>query len=145
MRLTWESVLLVKVVVCGTMKESCDLIGQIQSMKNTHPGCSIKNAILKNFAIFTGKHLKTLHHNCFPVNIAKLLRKPIQKNICDQLFRKHLNSRLTDFISILNFSQKLRICFLTHCHSESKKAESISWHVQSTEAVSQIRSVKRSN
>ena len=51
-----------------------------------------KKAVLKNFAIFTGKHLcwilfliklqvfrtailiKSLQHRCFPVNIAKFLR-----------------------------------------------------------------------
>ena len=33
--------------------------------------------LLFNFAIFTEKHPKTLHQNCFPVNIAKFLRKPI--------------------------------------------------------------------
>ena len=56
--------------------------------------------VLKNFGIFTGKHLcwglflikeglkacnfikKRLQHRYFPVDIAKFLRKPILKNIC---------------------------------------------------------------
>ena len=55
---------------------------------------------LKNFAIFTGKHLclslfnkvflikKRLQHKCFPVNIVKFLRTPILKNIFIQLLPK---------------------------------------------------------
>ena len=58
--------------------------------------CSIKKAVLKNLAIFTGKHLcwslflinfikKRLHHEYFPENIAELLRIPIIKSICERL------------------------------------------------------------
>ena len=58
---------------------------------------SIKKGVLKNFAIFTGKHLcrslflsfkawnfikKRLQHRCFPLNIDKFLRKPILKDSC---------------------------------------------------------------
>ena len=41
-----------------------------------------KKVFLKNFAIFTGKHSST---KCFPVNIAKLLRTFILKNIFQRL------------------------------------------------------------
>ena len=53
-----------------------------------------KKAFLKNFAIFTGKHLcwslcliklQAFRHRCFPVNIAKIFRTPILKNICKRL------------------------------------------------------------
>ena len=63
-----------------------------------------KKAVLKNFAIFTGKHLcwnlffnknaglqgpsfikKRLEHRCFFANIEKFLRTPILKNICERL------------------------------------------------------------
>ena len=65
--------------------------------------CSIKNTILKMFAIFTWKHLccslfliksqafrsvtllQRIHHKWFLVNIAKILRTTILKNICDRL------------------------------------------------------------
>ena len=58
----------------------------------------LQKTVLKNFAIFTGKHLcwsffnivagvktcsfikKILQHRCFPVNIAKLLRTPFLQN-----------------------------------------------------------------
>ena len=68
--------------------------------KERHRKCSIKKPVLKNFAVFTGKHLcwslflinvaglrlvtylKRLQHRCFPVNIAKFLRTPILKKIC---------------------------------------------------------------
>ena len=61
--------------------------------RNSHHSCSIEKAVLKIFAIFTGKHLcwslllidlqasrpatflkKGLQHRPFPVNIAKFLR-----------------------------------------------------------------------
>ena len=56
-----------------------------------------KTAVLKNFAIFTGKHLcwnlffnnsfikKRLQHRSFLANIEKFLRTPILKNICERL------------------------------------------------------------
>ena len=59
-----------------------------------------KKAVLKYFAIFTGKHLcwslkfikMRLQHRCFPVNIAKFLRAPILKNICERLLLNDKNS-----------------------------------------------------
>ena len=57
--------------------------------RRSHTRCSIKKAVLKNFAILTGKHLcwnlffnkvaanfikKRLQHRCFSVNIAKFLK-----------------------------------------------------------------------
>ena len=61
---------------------------------SSHQRCSIKKAVPKNFAIFTGKHLgwslllielqaKRLQHSS--KNIAKFLRTPILKNICEPL------------------------------------------------------------
>ena len=64
--------------------------------RSRHRRCSIKKLLLKIFAIFTGKHLKPcnfvkkrLQHKYFPVNIAKFLRAPILKNICE-LLPQHL-------------------------------------------------------
>ena len=59
-------------------------------IKRSNRRCSIKQAVLKYFAMFTGKHLrwslkyikKRLQHRCFPVNIAKVWRAPILKNGC---------------------------------------------------------------
>ena len=66
-----------------------------------------KKAVLKNFAIFTGKHLcwnlffntnsglqaprfikKRLEHRFFIANIGKSLRTPILKKICERLLLK---------------------------------------------------------
>ena len=45
-----------------------------------------KKAILKNFAIFTGKHLR---RRLFLIqNFAKLFRAPILKNVCERLLLK---------------------------------------------------------
>ena len=71
--------------------------------------CSIEKAVLKNFAIFTGKHLcwslllkecglqktcnflkKILQHRRFPVNIVKFLRTRISMKICEQLLLQFL-------------------------------------------------------
>ena len=51
--------------------------------------------VLKNFAVFTGKHLcwnlllnfikKRLQQSCFPLDITKFLRTRILKNICEWL------------------------------------------------------------
>ena len=69
-------------------------------LKSSHRKCSVKYGLLKNFAKFTGKHLcwslfaglkgwnfikKRIQHKCFSVKIAKSLRTPIFKNICEQL------------------------------------------------------------
>ena len=68
--------------------------------RNTNRRCSPKKAIFKNVAMFTGKQLywslflttffnnfikRKLQHRYLPVNIAKLLRKPTLKNICEWL------------------------------------------------------------
>ena len=45
--------------------------------RNSRLQVFFKIDVLKNFAIFTGKHLCwSLQHRCFPVNIAKFLRTP---------------------------------------------------------------------
>ena len=73
-----------------------------------------EKVVLKNFPIFTGKHLcrslfsikvaglqacsifrRGFQHRCFPVNIAKFLRTPIL-NICKRLLLKWQNSCLHD-------------------------------------------------
>ena len=72
--------------------------------RSKHRRWSIKKAVLKNFVIFTWKHLcwslffneaaglyfcnfirKRLQHRCSTVIIAKVLRIPILKNICKRL------------------------------------------------------------
>ena len=67
-------------------------------IRSSHRRCSVKKAVLKKFADFTGKHLcwnlflinfqtnfikKRLQYRCFPVKFAKFLRTPISKNICE--------------------------------------------------------------
>ena len=72
------------------------LCKMLNKNKSSHRRCSIKQGVCNNFAIFTGKRpcwskvvglIKAgLQHMCFPVNIAKFLREPILKNICERLF-----------------------------------------------------------
>ena len=64
--------------------------------RSSHQTCFIKKAALTNFSIFTGKHMcwsfflnnltcnflkKRLQHRCVSVNIPKLLKTPVLKNI----------------------------------------------------------------
>ena len=51
-----------------------------------------KISVLKNFAIFTGKHVcSSLQHRSFPVNIVKLLRTPFLQNTSGGCFcSKHI-------------------------------------------------------
>ena len=71
-----------------------------RTVKTSHRRCSIKKAVLKNFAIFTGKHpcwglllikfkpfKKEIPTLIFPVDTAKFLRKPILKNIWTAAYR----------------------------------------------------------
>ena len=72
--------------------------------RSSHQRYSIKKAVLKNFAIFTGKRLclnllliktynfprKRLRHRCFPVNIAQILITLILMKICEQLLLSFL-------------------------------------------------------
>ena len=67
--------------------------------RNSRSQMFFKIGVLKNFAVFIGKLFfnrvadfrpatilkKRLEHKCFPVNIAKFLRTPILKNICERL------------------------------------------------------------
>ena len=98
--------------------------------RRNHRRCSIKKAVLKNFAKFTGKQLKAcnfikkrLQHRCFPVNIAKFLRTPILKNICKPLLlifliplgitasAKKVRCLTTHFLSMFLFiKQPLEVC-----------------------------------
>ena len=72
--------------------------GMGMKSKSSHQRCSIQKAFLENFAIFTGIHLcrtviwthfffikNRVQPGCFPVNIAKFLRTPILKDICEWL------------------------------------------------------------
>ena len=80
---------------------------QIKISKRYNEQVFNKKAVLKNFAIFTEKHLrwslflnknvglqswnfikKRLQHRFFPVNIAKFLRTPVLENICERLFER---------------------------------------------------------
>ena len=52
--------------------------------------CSVKKIVLRNFAKFTGKHLKRLWHRCFPLNFTKFLRTPFSQNPSGRLLPKVL-------------------------------------------------------
>ena len=65
-------------------------------MQKQPPEVLYEKAVLKSFATFTGKYLCWRlfliklqffrpEHSYFPVNIAKVLRTPILKNICERL------------------------------------------------------------
>ena len=63
--------------------------------RSVYQRCSVKKGVLKNFAKFTGKHLrqrmpatllkKRLWHRRFPVNLANFLRTPFLQNTSGRL------------------------------------------------------------
>ena len=55
--------------------------------RNSHRRCSIKKGVLKNSAIFAGMqpYSKRLQYRRFSVNIVRILRPPILKNIWERL------------------------------------------------------------
>ena len=87
-------------------------------IKKSHPKCSIRKAVFKKFAIFTGKHLCWFQHRCFPVNIEKFLRKAISQNNSGRLLLSRSCFSLDQFSQLLyrtaslNISRKLTRKFL---------------------------------
>ena len=86
--------------------------------RGSHRTCSAKKAVLNNFTLLTGKRV------CCPVNIAKFLRAPILKNICERLLycvkivriRSYSGPYFPAFeLNTGRYSVSLRI------HSESRK------------------------
>ena len=75
--------------------------------RSSHQRCSLRKGVLRNFAKFTGKHLRQslffnkvaglgpatllkrrLWHRCFAVNFAKFLRTPFSQNASGRLLLK---------------------------------------------------------
>ena len=63
----------------STAKDSCSKLGS-----NLVPDLNSVDKIAR-FGIYWHFIKKKLEHSCFAVNIAKLLRAPILKNICERL------------------------------------------------------------
>ena len=101
--------------------------------RSTNQRCCMEKAVLKSFAIFTGKSLclslcliklqtfrsglqvcnfikKRFQHSCFPVNITKFAKTPTLKNICEQLLL--LRPRW------LRLSMNLKDCFYLYYHNK---------------------------
>ena len=64
---------------------------RIKECRSSQLRCYIKKAALKNYScvgvsfLIKLQPLRRLQHRCFPMNIAKFLRTPILKNICERL------------------------------------------------------------
>ena len=77
--------------------EAAWLMLQPSRCKSSHPRCSVRKGVFRNFAKFTGKHLcqslflnkvafllkKRLWHRCFSVNFAKFVRASFYKTPLD--------------------------------------------------------------
>ena len=62
------------------------------SVRSSHQRCSVRKGVLRNFAKFTGKHLrerlslkKSVWRRCFTVNFTKFLRTPFSQNTSGRL------------------------------------------------------------
>ena len=103
-------------------KTSSQMIGRVLDVKNNQkqpPEVFYKKAVLKNFVLFTGKHLcwslffnkvaglrrpamllkKKLQHRCFRVNNAKFLKTLILKSVCERLLLN--NSIDCNFLTLI--------------------------------------------
>ena len=89
----------------------------------SHLRCSIKSCSFKNFSIFTGRVGKHLCWSLFSIQIiAKFLRAPILKNICERLLLKMCSRNwkiLKNFIRSFNFTLKKQV-FLTSISETSE-------------------------
>ena len=115
-RMVWKATLQKKVLNSHFLKSL---------QKQPYADVQFKIGVLKNFPIFTGKHLcwnllcnentglqayssikKRLQHRSFFANIEKFLRTPILKNICERLFlRVSLERFPTSTTNILGSKQ----------------------------------------
>ena len=103
-------------------KTPSQMIGRVLDVKNNQkqpPEVFYKKAVLKNFVLFTGKHLcwslffnkvaglrrpamllkKKLQHRCFRVNNAKFLKTLILKSVCERLLLN--NSIDCNFLTLI--------------------------------------------
>ena len=103
-----------------------------QYTRSSHQRCFVKKDVLRNFAIFTGKHLcqslffnkvtglrpatlfkKLLWHRCFPVNFAKFLRTPFTEHLPTTASVDLPRNQSTFLINFFLIPAKVVICFLT--------------------------------
>ena len=94
--------------------------------RSIHWRCSIQTAVLRNFAIFTGKQLwcdlffnrvadlqasncikKRLQHRCFPVNICEIFRTPFLQNASGGCFCRQNRSKETKRYSKKRYSANI--------------------------------------
>ena len=136
-----------KWICCSTM-ESSSLRNRaviahsgkaITEYRTSHQRCSREKYALKNFANFTLKHLcwslflinfikKRLPYRCFPVKLAKILKTPILKNICEGLCLRILEDELLNSTSrFLYFNECFWTNFLLWAVYSSMVHSSKSW------------------
>ena len=69
------------------------MFGKSKNPRNSHPKCSIKKVVLKNFAKFTGKHLfQSLFFNKvggFACDLTRDLAHVFSTEICEIIKRCH--------------------------------------------------------
>ena len=97
-----------------------------KTSRSNHQRCSVKKAVLKYFAIFTGKHL------CWSLFLIKFQASPVLKNVCDRPLlslaggRVHLyqeNIFPNQFISLLRIQLIALLIYLSQrsCGKVSKR------------------------
>ena len=113
---------------------------RLQSFLEAASECVLSKSFLKNFAIFTGKHLcckaifykatgfqhTRIQHRCFIVNNTKFLRKYLGKNILKTNSQKLLNKYKNTFICTLHVVMKKKTkkklkCLITNFHVFMRK------------------------
>ena len=110
-------------------------------MQTQPPECSVKKAVLRNFAKLTVKHLKQSlffnkvadqrptsllkkrdWHKCFIVSFAKFLRTPFYKHLRDDCFYKWQKQQCKTFRKVATLDRDCKKC---HVFSECFRSATI--------------------
>ena len=117
--------------------------------KSSHRRCSIKKPVLKNFAIlyleflfnkFLGLEVcdfikRRLQLSCFPLNIAKFLRTPILKNICERVLLRVLKPTSCHFPYPLETSKNESFRYFQWVYKQTNGAEWINTPLYKSKAI----------
>ena len=113
-------------------ENNCSVVAFTKRNRSSHPRCSVRKGVLRNFVKFTRKHLchsiffnkvpglrpatllkNRLWHRCFPVNFAKFLRTPFLQNTSGRLLLKAIFFSWTELLENLLLAKYLISVTLT--------------------------------
>ena len=110
-------------------ENNCSVVAFTKRNRSSHPRCSVRKGVLRNFVKFTRKHLchsiffnkvpglrpatllkNRLWHRCFPVNFAKFLRTPFLQNTSGRLLLKQRENQSAIYYKMQWLGFRSRLC-----------------------------------